>query len=65
VSLEIILGVALPALIIPAPVVSLLLGMPMDPIASVLARLFGAAVFVLGLACPKPGMMSEILSGWR
>jgi hypothetical protein len=43
----------LAALIIPAPVVSLLLGVSMDPIASVLARLFGAGVFALGLACLK------------
>jgi hypothetical protein len=50
-SLEILAGVA--ALIIPAPVVSLLLGVSMDPIASVLVRLFGAGVFALGLACLK------------
>ena len=41
------------ALITPAPVVSSLLEMSMDPTVSVLARLFGAAVFVLGLACLK------------
>jgi hypothetical protein len=41
------------ALIIPAPMVSVLFGVPMDPIASVLARLFGAGVFALGLACLK------------
>ena len=50
-GLEILAGSA--ALIIPAPVVSLLLGVSMDPIASVLARLFGAGVFALGLACLK------------
>jgi hypothetical protein len=41
------------ALITLAPVVSLLLGTSMDPIASILARLFGAGVFALGLACVK------------
>ena len=50
-SLEILAGSA--ALIIPALVVSLLLGVSVDPIASVLARLFGAGVFALGLACLK------------
>ena len=35
------------------PLLSLLLGVPVDPIASVLARLFGAGVFALGLACLK------------
>ncbi len=50
-GLEILAGLA--ALIIPAPVVSLLLGVSMDPVASVLARLFGAGVFALGLACLK------------
>ncbi len=50
-GLEILAGSA--ALIIPAPVVSLLLGSSLDPIASVLARLFGAGVFALGLACLK------------
>ena len=50
-GLEILTGSA--ALIIPAPMVSLLLGVSMDPIASVLARLFGAGVFALGLACLK------------
>ena len=50
-GLEILAGSA--ALIVPAPVVSLLLGVSMDPIASVLARLFGAGVFALGLACLK------------
>ena len=50
-GLEILAGLA--ALIIPAPMVSVLLGVSMDPIASVLARLFGAGVFALGLACLK------------
>lgn len=50
-GLEILAG--LPALIAPGPLLSLLLGGPGDPIASVLARLFGAGVFALGLACLK------------
>lgn len=50
-GLEILAGSA--ALIIPAPVVSLLFELSTDPIASVLARLFGAGVFALGLACLK------------
>lgn len=50
-GLEILAGSA--ALIIPAPVVSLLFGVSMDPIASILARLFGAGMFALGLACLK------------
>ena len=50
-GLEILAGSA--ALIIPATVVSLLLGSSLDPVASVLARLFGAGVFALGLACLK------------
>jgi hypothetical protein len=50
-GLEILAG--LPALITPGPLLSLLLGGPVDPIASVLARLFGAGVFALGLACLK------------
>lgn len=50
-GLEILAGLA--ALIIPAMMVSLLFGVSMDPIASVLARLFGAGVFALGLACLK------------
>ncbi len=50
-GLEILAGSA--ALIVPAPVVSLLLGASMDQIASILARLFGAGVFALGLACLK------------
>ena len=50
-GLEILAGLV--ALIIPAPVVSLLLGSPLDSIGAVLARLFGAGVFALGLACLK------------
>lgn len=50
-GLEMLAGLA--ALIIPEPVVSLLLGASMDSIASILARLFGAGVFALGLACLK------------
>ena len=50
-GLEMLAGSA--ALITPALVVSLLLGGPVDPIASVLARLFGTGVFALGLACLK------------
>jgi hypothetical protein len=49
--LEVLVGVL--ALISPAPVVSLLLGAPTDSLATVLARLFGAGVFALGLACFK------------
>lgn len=47
--LEVLVGVL--ALIVPATVVSVLLGVSVDPIASVLARLFGAGVFALGLVC--------------
>ena len=50
-GLEILAG--LPALITPTPLVSLLLGSPPDSIGIVLARLFGAGVFALGLACLK------------
>jgi hypothetical protein len=50
-GLEILAGLL--ALITPGPVLSLLLGGPVDPIAVVLARLFGAGVFALGLACLK------------
>ena len=50
-GLEILAG--LPALISPVTVVSLLLGSPLDSIGVVLARLFGAGVFALGLACLK------------
>jgi hypothetical protein len=50
-GLEILAGLV--ALITPGPVVSMLLGVPVDAIASVLARLFGAGVFALGLACLK------------
>ena len=49
--LEVLVGVLV--LISPAPVVSLLLGAPTDALATVLARLFGAGVFALGLACLK------------
>jgi hypothetical protein len=48
-ALEALVGVL--ALISPAPVISLLLGAPTDSLATVLARLFGAGVFALGLAC--------------
>jgi len=50
-GLELLVGLL--ALIVPATVVSVLLGGSVDPIASVLARLFGAGVFALGLACLK------------
>ena len=50
-GLEILAGLA--ALIIPAMMVSLLLGSSLDSIGVVLARLFGAGVFALGLACLK------------
>jgi hypothetical protein len=50
-GLEILAGLL--ALITPGPLLSLLLGGSVDPIASVLARLFGAGVFALGLACLK------------
>lgn len=50
-ALEVLVG--LPALIAPATGLSVLLGGSVDPIASVLARLFGAGVFALGLACLK------------
>ena len=50
-GLEILAGLA--ALITPAPVVLLLLGSQIDSIGVVLARLFGAGVFALGLACLK------------
>jgi hypothetical protein len=50
-GLEILAG--LPALISPAPVVSLLLGVPVGQLAAVLARFFGAGVFALGLVCLK------------
>ena len=49
--LEVLVGVL--ALVSPAPLVSLLLGVPTDSLATVLARLFGAGVFALGLACLK------------
>ena len=50
-GLEAVVGVL--TLISPATAVSLLLGGPTDAIAAVLARLFGAGVFALGLACLK------------
>src|SRR2546421_1471249 len=50
-GIEILTGVL--TLISPATSVSLLLGGPTDAIAAVLARLFGAGVFALGLACLK------------
>jgi len=50
-GLEILAGLA--TLITPAQVVSLLLGVSADAVALVLARLFGAGVFALGLACLK------------
>lgn len=50
-GLETLAGLA--ALICPAVVISLLLGSPADPSALVVARLFGAAAFALGLACLK------------
>ncbi len=49
--LEVLAGLA--ALISPAAVISLLLGSPADTPALVVARLFGAAAFALGLACLK------------
>jgi hypothetical protein len=50
-GLEILAGVL--TLISPTTAVTMLLGVPGDPIASVLTRLFGAGVFSLGLACLK------------
>lgn len=50
-GLEVLVGVL--ALLSPVMAVSLLLGGPVDQIASVLTRLFGAGVFSLGLACLK------------
>ena len=50
-SLEVLVGVL--ALVSPTMAVTMLLGVPVDPIASVLTRLFGAGVFALGLACLK------------
>jgi hypothetical protein len=50
-GLEILAG--LTAMIAPGPLLSLLLGGPGDAVALVLARLFGAGVFALGLACVK------------
>jgi hypothetical protein len=50
-GLEVLVGVL--ALVSPITVVSLLLGSPLDSIGVVLARIFGAGVFSLGLACLK------------
>lgn len=50
-GLEILAG--LTALIAPGPLLSLLLGGSWDGTTAVLARLFGAGVFALGLACLK------------
>jgi hypothetical protein len=50
-GLEILAG--LTALIAPGPLLSLLLEGPGDPISSIMAQLFGAGVFALGLACLK------------
>jgi hypothetical protein len=50
-GLEILAGVL--TLISPTAAVTMLLGAPVDSIASVLTRLFGAGVFALGLACLK------------
>ena len=50
-GLEILAG--LTALIAPGPLLSLLLEGPGDQISSVVARLFGAGVFAVGLACLK------------
>jgi hypothetical protein len=61
--LEILAGVA--ALIMPGPLLSLLLGGPGNPIASVVARLFGAGVFALGLACLKARHDARVLPVWR
>jgi len=50
-GLEALTGVV--ALISPALVIGVLLGGPADAVALVLARLFGAGIFSLGLACLK------------
>jgi hypothetical protein len=50
-GLEILAGVL--TLISPTMAVTMLLGEPVDSVASVLTRLFGAGVFALGLACLK------------
>jgi hypothetical protein len=50
-GLEILAGVL--TLISPAAAVTMLLGVPVDSVASVLTRLFGTGVFALGLACLK------------
>jgi len=50
-GLEVLVGVL--TLISPTTAVTMLLGVPVDSVASVLTRLFGAGVFALGLACLK------------
>ena len=50
-GLELLVGVLM--LLSPMTAVTLLVGGSVDQIASVLARLFGAGVFALGLACLK------------
>ncbi|MEO8340017.1 MAG: hypothetical protein ABI604_09920 [Nitrospirota bacterium] len=50
-GLEILAGLV--ALIAPAHMVTMLLGVPVDAITAVVARLLGAGVFALGLACLK------------
>jgi hypothetical protein len=50
-GLELLAGLL--TLIIPTTAVTMLLGVPVDSVASVLTRLFGAGVFALGLACLK------------
>jgi hypothetical protein len=50
-GLEILAGVL--TLISPTTAVTMLLGVPVDSVAAVLTRLFGAGVFALGLACLK------------
>jgi hypothetical protein len=52
-------------LISPTTAVTMLLGVPADSVASVLTRLFGAAVFALGLACLKRVTMPEVQPVWR
>ena len=50
-GIELLTGLLM--LISPARAVSLLLGEALDSIATVLARLFGAGVFAIGVACLK------------
>ena len=61
-ALEVLVG--LPALIAPATGLSVLLGGSVDPMASVLVRLFGAGVFALGLACLKARHDAPVLPVW-